>query len=111
MDRRATLYEHHEHMPPFAALLGVRFAVAELDRVAAELKIRDELCTLPAVAHGGAIMAFADTLGAAGTILDLSDGAHTPTIESKTNFSPGVAAGTRVTDEAHAGSPQVRTMV
>jgi 1,4-dihydroxy-2-naphthoyl-CoA hydrolase len=76
------------HMLPFAALLGVRFTTAELDRIVAELLIRDELCTSLAVAHGGVIMAFADTLGAAGTILNLADGSHTTTIESKTNFSP-----------------------
>ena len=80
------------HMLPFAALLGIRFITAELDRIVAELLIRDELCTSPAVAHGGVIMAFADTLDAAGTILNLADGAHTTTIESKTNF---LAAGER----------------
>ena len=78
------------HMLPFAALLGIRFITAELDRIVAELLIRDELCTSPAVAHGG-IMAFADTLDAAGTILNLADGAHTTTIESKTNFLAAAA--------------------
>ena len=97
MDRVAAL---NEHMLPFAALLGIRFTVAELDRVEAELEIRDELCTLPSIAHGGVIMAFADTLGAAGTILNLPQGARTTTIESKTNFLRAAAVGTRVTGEA-----------
>ena len=88
------------HMLPFAGLLGVRFTTAELDRIVAELLIRDELCTSPAVAHGGVIMAFADTLGAAGTILNLADGATTTTIESKTNFLAAATAGTTVTGEA-----------
>ena len=79
------------HMLPFAALLGIRFITAELDRIVAELLIRDELCTSSAVAHGGVIMAFADTLDAAGTILNLADGAHTTTIESKTNFLAAAA--------------------
>jgi len=64
-------------MLPFAKLMGVRFKTAELDRVVAELLVRDELCTCPAVAHGGAVMAFADTLGAAGTILNLRAGVST----------------------------------
>jgi uncharacterized protein (TIGR00369 family) len=49
--------------------------------------------------HGGAIMAFADTLGAAGTILNLPDGAGTTTIESKTNFIAGAPLGARLTGE------------
>ena len=87
-------------MLPFAGLLGVRLTTAEFDRIVAELLIRDELCTSPAVAHGGVIMAFADTLGAAGTILNLADGATTTTIESKTNFLAAATAGTTVTGEA-----------
>jgi len=52
----------------------------------AQLEVRDELCTVPGRVHGGAIMAFADTLGAVGTALNLDAGAGTTTIESKTNF-------------------------
>ena len=36
--------------------------------------------------NGGAIMAFADVLGAAGTVANLKPGYHTGTLESKTNF-------------------------
>ncbi len=86
-------------MLPFAKLLGLRFVAAEFDRVVAELVVRDDLCTLPAILHGGAVMAFADTLGAAGTFLNLPDGARTATIESKTNFIAAAAAGTRVIGE------------
>jgi uncharacterized protein (TIGR00369 family) len=64
------------------------------------MDVRVELCTRPAVLHGGAIMAFADTLGAAGTILNLPEGAGTTTIESKTNFIAAAQAGSRVTGEA-----------
>ena len=71
---------------PFAELLGIEFIEAAAERVLAEMTVRDEFCTRPAVLHGGAIMAFADTLGAAGTILNLPAGAGTTTIESKTNF-------------------------
>jgi len=96
---------------PFADLLGIRFTAASKDSVAAELLVRDDLCTVPAVLHGGAIMAFADTLGAAATLLNLPDGSWTTTIESKTNFLAAAPAGSKVLGETtpvHRGS---RTMV
>lgn len=85
---------------PFSELLGVTFVLAQKDRVVAELTVREELCTRPAVIHGGAIMAFGDTLGAAGTILNLPEGAGTTTLESKTNFIAGAALGARLVGEA-----------
>ena len=42
---------------PFAELIGVRLIAAAPDRVTAELNVREELCTNPAVLHGGALMA------------------------------------------------------
>src|SRR5579863_781137 len=96
---------------PFAALLGIRFLSATRERVTAELSVRDELCTRPAVLHGGAIMAFADTLGAAATILNLPEGAGTTTIESKTNFLSAAPVGTTVTGEALPVHRGLRTMV
>jgi len=85
---------------PFAELLGIDYVSAAPDRVVAELAVRAELCTTPAVMHGGAIMAFADTLGAAGTILNLPEGAGTTTIESKTNFVGPAPLGARLVGEA-----------
>jgi 1,4-dihydroxy-2-naphthoyl-CoA hydrolase len=70
----------------FPGLLGVRFVSAAKDRVVAELRVRSDFCTLPGRAHGGLLMAFADTLGAYGTFINLPAGASTTTIESKTNF-------------------------
>jgi uncharacterized protein (TIGR00369 family) len=96
---------------PFAALLGIRFTSASRERVTAELTVRPELCTRPDILHGGAVMAFADTLGAAATVLNLPEGAGTTTIESKTNFLAPAPVGTTVTGEAtplHRGG---RTMV
>jgi 1,4-dihydroxy-2-naphthoyl-CoA hydrolase len=84
---------------PFSELLGIEFVAAGKERVVAELVVRDELCTSPAVMHGGAVMAFADTLGAAGTILNLPDGAGTTTLESKTNFIAGAPRGSRLVGE------------
>ena len=85
---------------PFSDLLGIAFVSADKERVVAELTVREELCTRPAVMHGGAIMAFADTLGAAGTILNLPAGAGTTTLESKTNFVAGAPIGARLVGEA-----------
>jgi 1,4-dihydroxy-2-naphthoyl-CoA hydrolase len=86
---------------PFAQLLGIEYVEATPERVVAEMAVRPELCTAPqAVLHGGAIMAFADTLGAAGTFLNLPAGAGTTTIESKTNFLGPAPAGARVRGEA-----------
>jgi 1,4-dihydroxy-2-naphthoyl-CoA hydrolase len=96
---------------PFAELIGLRFLSATSDRVTAELLVREDLCTRPAVLHGGALMAFADTLGACATVLNLPEGASTTTIESKTNFFAPAPAGTKVTGEClplHRGK---RTMV
>ncbi len=74
----------------FPGTLGIRITSAMPDRVTAELDVRDELCTVPGICHGGALMAFADTLGAVGTVLNIPEGAGTTTIESKTNFfAPG----------------------
>jgi 1,4-dihydroxy-2-naphthoyl-CoA hydrolase len=85
---------------PFAELLGIAFTEADKERVVAEIIVRDELCTSPSVMHGGAIMAFADTLGAAGTILNLPEGAGTTTLESKTNFIAGAPRPPRLVGEA-----------
>ena len=81
---------------PFADLLGIRVTETTADRVVAEMEVRPELCTSPPVLHGGAVMAFADTLGALGTIANLPDGAGTTTIESKTNFVAAAPVGTTI---------------
>ena len=81
-------------------LLGVTLVEVTPDRVRATLTVRPDLCTTGGILHGGSIMAFADTLGAVGTIVNLPPGASTATIESKTNFIGGAAAGTTVTGEA-----------
>jgi uncharacterized protein (TIGR00369 family) len=96
---------------PFAQLLGIEFVSAAADRVVAELTVREDLCTLPAVLHGGAIMAFADTLGAAGTVLNLPEGAWTTTIESKTNFVAPAPVGTRLVGETTPIHRGRRTMI
>jgi 1,4-dihydroxy-2-naphthoyl-CoA hydrolase len=96
---------------PFATLIGIRFTSAAPDRVTAELEVREDLCTNPAILHGGAIMAFADTLGAAATILNLPEGAGTTTIESKTNFLAPAPVGSKVVGETTPIHRGRRTMV
>jgi uncharacterized protein (TIGR00369 family) len=75
------------------------------------MMVRDDLCTRPAVLHGGAIMAFADTLGALGTIANLPEGAGTTTIESKTNFVAPAPVGTQIIGEATPIHRGRRTMI
>jgi uncharacterized protein (TIGR00369 family) len=76
-----------------ADLLGMRFVDTSADRVVAELSIRDDLRTVGGALHGGTLMAFADTVGAAATIVNLPAGASTTTLESKTNFFAAGRAG------------------
>src|SRR5438309_9280878 len=99
-----------ERMPPFSKLLGIHFVSATPERVVAEMLVREDLCTTPAVLHGGAIMAFADTLGACATVINLKEGYSTTTIESKTNFFAPSPVGTRVTGECLALHRGRRTM-
>lgn len=85
---------------PFARTLGIELVSAEPDRVVARLLVRPEICTSFPSIHGGAVMAFADTLGAYGTVLNLPPGASTTTMESKTNFIGPARTGTYLTGEA-----------
>ena len=78
---------------PFSRLMGVNVVSVTSDLVIGELKVREDLCTRPAVLHGGAYMAFADTIGAVATVANLKDGESTTTIESKTNFFAAIALG------------------
>src|SRR5256885_15320876 len=69
-----------------AELLGLRFVETSAERVVAELTIRDDLRTVGGALHGGTLMALADTVGAAATIVNLPAGASTTTLEAKTNL-------------------------
>lgn len=81
-------------------LLGIELVEVTPDKVLATLTVRPDLCTTGSILHGGTIMAFADTLGAIGTVVNLPPGCGTATIESKTNFVGGAAAGSVVTGES-----------
>ncbi len=83
-------------------LMGIEFTDVTSDKVIARLTVRKDLCTLGDNLHGGAVMAFADTLGAMVAILNMPQGARTTTIESKTNFIGGAPLDTRVIGESVA---------
>ncbi|MGO8797894.1 MAG: PaaI family thioesterase [Roseiarcus sp.] len=96
---------------PFAALLGIEVVSAAAERIVGEMTVREEMCTRPAVLHGGAVMAFADTLGALATIANLKEGAGTTTLESKTNFIGAAPLGARLVGETTPVHRGRRTMV
>jgi uncharacterized protein (TIGR00369 family) len=85
---------------PFAELLGIEFVEVTRERVRATLTVRPDMCNGKDVIHGGALMSFADTLGAAGTVINLPEGHATATIESKTNFIAGAPVGATLIGEA-----------
>jgi 1,4-dihydroxy-2-naphthoyl-CoA hydrolase len=97
MDMAARL---QQELPPFPRWMGITVTVATPDRVVAELIVREEFCTSGEILHGGAIMAFADTIGALGTVVNLREGQGTTTVESKTNFFAASPVGTRLVAEA-----------
>jgi 1,4-dihydroxy-2-naphthoyl-CoA hydrolase len=93
--------QHIDDAPqPLAKLIGVEIVEATKARVVGRLVVRPEICTTFDTLHGGAIMAFADTLGATGAFLNLPPGAATTTMESKTNFIGAAKVGTVVTAES-----------
>ena len=85
---------------PLARLIGVEIIEATKAKVVGRLEVRPEICTTFDTLHGGAIMAFADTLGATGAFLNLPPGAGTTTLESKTNFIGSAKVGSTVTGES-----------
>ncbi|HEX4926892.1 MAG TPA: PaaI family thioesterase [Burkholderiales bacterium] len=101
------------------AHLGIEFLEVTPERVVARLAMKPDLATVGGSIHGGTLMAFADTIGAAGTVANLEEGQRTATLESKTNFIAPCRSGyvraeatpihkgkrthvweTRITDEA-----------
>ena len=97
--------------PLFPGLMGVQLIEVTPERVVASMEVRSNLCTTGNVLHGGAIMAFADTLGAVGTLVNLPKDARTTTIESKTNFLRAAPEGTRIIGECTAFHRGRTTMV
>lgn len=87
-------------MMPFSKLMGVEVTEAGPERIVGRILVRPDLCTAGHIMHGGAIMAFADALGAIGAVMTLPEGAKgTTTIESKTNFLGAAPEGETVEAE------------
>lgn len=84
----------------FPGLMGVKLLECKPERVLAEMRVRPDLCTSGGILHGGAYMAFADTLGAVGTIMNLAPGKRTTTTDSSTKFVAGAKVDTVVTAES-----------
>jgi uncharacterized protein (TIGR00369 family) len=85
--------------PLFPGLMGIQLTEVTPERIIASMEVRPDLCTVGEILHGGALMAFADTLGGIATVVNLERGARTTTIESKTNFLGAMPVGTRVIGE------------
>ena len=90
----------HVMQPLFPGLMGVKLEEATPDKIVASMLVRPDLCTSGDVCHGGALMAFADTIGAVGTVMNLPPGTRTTTIESKANFLGAAPVNTRITAES-----------
>jgi 1,4-dihydroxy-2-naphthoyl-CoA hydrolase len=97
--------------PLFPGLMGIHLRTVEPERIVATMEVRPDLCTTGNTLHGGAMMAFADTLGAVGTFVNLAEGKRTTTIESSTKFIGGARSGVVVTGESVALHRGRTTMV
>ena len=78
---------------PFLRLMGVKVLRRSAERTESELFIREDLCNRRGVMHGGAVMAWGDTLGGMTASAALAHGQRTATIESKTNFFAPIPKG------------------
>jgi 1,4-dihydroxy-2-naphthoyl-CoA hydrolase len=96
---------------PLCATLGITASEFMPDRVVLHLDWQAALCTSAGLLHGGALMALADSAGAASAFLNLPEGASgTSTIESKTNFLGAVREGASITATAtplHRGATTI----
>lgn len=103
----------HERLAPlFPGLMGITITELTTERVVATMTVRPDLCTTGGILHGGALMAFADTLGAVGTVVNLPrEGKRTTTTDSSTKFIGGAKVGTVVTGECVALHRGRTTMV
>lgn len=97
--------------PLFPGLMGVRITALAPERVTAEMRVRPDLCTAGGILHGGAYMAFADTLGAVGTVINMAPGKRTTTTDSSTKFISGARVDTTVTADCVALHRGRTTMV
>lgn len=79
---------------PFAQQLGIEVVDAGADGAQARMAWAPHLCTAGGIMHGGALMSFADSVGALVAFLGLPAGAATATITSTTQLFRPVGSGT-----------------
>jgi uncharacterized protein (TIGR00369 family) len=92
-DENPTTTADLQSLMPFAKACGIRVSAATPAEVQGEMDWDPHLCTVAGVMHGGALMTFADTIGATCAVLNLPAGATTTTVESKTNFFRALRSG------------------
>lgn len=97
--------------PLFPGLMGVRLVELTPERIVGEMRVRPDLCTAGNILHGGASMAFADTLGAIGTVVNMPQGKRTTTTDSSTKFIGAAKVDTTVLGECVALHRGRTTMV
>jgi len=78
---------------PFTRLMGIKIISWTAERTESELHVREDLCNRRGVMHGGAVMAWGDTLGGMTASAALTESQTTATIESKTNFFAPIPKG------------------
>ena len=92
--------ERINQQPSFTALLGLQLRTVTPEEVIADLEVRPDLSRVGGIAHGGVVMAFADTLGAIAASVNVPEGATSITLESKTNLLAPAVTGTTITGRA-----------
>jgi len=85
-----------DKLPDYPRALGIVYLEASADRLVAEIIVRADMTNGGDNIHGGALMTFADTLGAVATIINIPRDKNTTTLESKTNFIGRATIGTRL---------------
>ena len=109
MDATAVLQQRLQPLLP--GLMGMQLTAVGPERIVATMLVRPDLCTAGGILHGGAYMAFADTLGAVGTFVNLPEGKGTTTVESSTKFIGAAKVGSTVTGESTPLHKGCTTMV
>jgi uncharacterized protein (TIGR00369 family) len=97
--------------PLFPGRMGLRLLEPAPGSVLAEMPLRREPCTVVGMLHGGALMAFADTLGAVGAIVNRPGGRGTTTTDSRTKSTVGAKLGCTLRGECLALHRGRTTMV
>jgi 1,4-dihydroxy-2-naphthoyl-CoA hydrolase len=100
MDLVSTWQRYLDEQPLFASYLGIRLLSITPEEIVGELDVRPELGQPHGIAHGGVLMAFADSLGGLGASVNLPPGMATTTLESKTNFMAAAPVGGTITGRA-----------